>query len=482
MFAILREIDRHGRRSRDQFLWQIVGELERSLAAQRHDDSRWLFCFDDVVDILEGQRFEVEPVAGVVVGRNRLRVAVDHDRLIAGLGELEAGVDTAVIELDALTNTVRSRTEDHDLLTVRWAHFAVVFPCRVVIRRLRIELGTTGVDGLERRNHSGGYPSIGDLIERHVPQVGELCVGEAHLLRTLPAASTQLARRSFGQRNAFLGDAQHLIEEPWVDLGHLVQFFDRLTATQECFELENPLGCFDRRLREQFVEIHLVQRFLTGVTVQAESSQFEASQALLERFGEGSSNRHCFADRLHLGEEDAGRAGELLERPARQLGYDIVDRRLKTRRGLLGDVVRNFIEGVANGQTCRDLCDRESRRFRCERRRARHTWVHFDDDLTAGLRVDSELHVRSTGLYADAAHHCEGVVAHLLQLDVGQGLGRCHGDRIARVYAHRVDVLDRADDHLVVRVVTHDLELVFLPALDRLLDEDLVDWARIDAK
>ena len=451
------------------------------MAAQRHDDSRWLLGFDDVVDIFEGQRFEVEPVAGVVVGRNRLRVAVDHDRFITGLGQFEAGVHAAVIELDALTNTVRSRPEDHDLLAVRRAYFAVVFPGRVVIRRLCIELGTTSVDRFESGKHPGGYPSSGDLIERHVPQVGELRVGEAHLLRTLPAASAQFACRGFSQRKAFLRDTQHLIEEPRVDLCRLVQLFDRLATSQECFELENPLGCFDRRLCEQFVEIHLVQRLLTGVTVQTESTQFKASQALLERFGEGSSNRHCFADRLHLGKEHAGCAGELLERPARQLGDDVVDRRLETGRGLLGDVVRNFIEGVANGQTRRDLCDRESCRLRRKRRRARHTWVHFDDDLTAGLRVDSELHVRSTGLYADAAHHCEGVVAHLLQLDVGQGLCGCHGDRIARVYAHRVDVLDRADDHLVVRVVTHDLELVLLPALDRLLDEDLADRARIDA-
>src|SRR5690349_20819140 len=40
--------------------------------------------------------------------------------------------------------------------------------------------------------------------------------------------------------------------------------------------------------------------------------------------------------------------------------------------------------------------------------------------------------------------------------------------------AHRVEVLDRAYDYDVIRRVAHHLELEFLPALDRLLDQHLV--------
>jgi hypothetical protein len=75
----------------------------------------------------------------------------------------------------------------------------------------------------------------------------------------------------------------------------------------------------------------------------------------------------------------------------------------------------------------------------------------------------------------------ERLIAHDLVLDVGQRLGRRHGDRVAGVHPHGVDVLDGADDHAVVGVIAHDLELVLLPAGDGLLDEDLADGAGGDA-
>src|SRR5512136_794339 len=43
-----------------------------------------------------------------------------------------------------------------------------------------------------------------------------------------------------------------------------------------------------------------------------------------------------------------------------------------------------------------------------------------------------------------------GEVAQHLVLLVGERLGRGHGDRVAGVDAHRVEVLDRADDDEVV--------------------------------
>ena len=64
---------------------------------------------------------------------------------------------------------------------------------------------------------------------------------------------------------------------------------------------------------------------------------------------------------------------------------------------------------------------------------------------------------------------------------VGQGERRRHGDAVAGVHAHGVDVLDGADDDHVVGPVAHDLELELVPAGHRLLEQHLGDGAQSQA-
>ena len=74
--------------------------------------------------VLERQRLEVQPVGGVVVGRDRLRVAVDHHRVAAGLAHGHRRVHAAVVELDALADPVRAGAEDHHARLVAAADLA----------------------------------------------------------------------------------------------------------------------------------------------------------------------------------------------------------------------------------------------------------------------------------------------------------------------------------------------------------------------
>ena len=53
--------------------------------------------------------------------------------------------------------------------------------------------------------------------------------------------------------------------------------------------------------------------------------------------------------------------------------------------------------------------------------------------------------------------------------------------RVPGVYSHGIDVLDRTDHYHVVVLVTHQLELVFLPADDGLLEEHFGCWAGLQA-
>ena len=112
--AVLGEVDGLGLGAHDLDAGRLeaVREVDGRLAAERDDDALGLLGLHDVHHVLEGERLEVEAVGGVVVGRDRLGVAVDHDRLEAARREGVARVDAAVVELDALADAVGARRED----------------------------------------------------------------------------------------------------------------------------------------------------------------------------------------------------------------------------------------------------------------------------------------------------------------------------------------------------------------------------------
>ena len=76
---VFRSIDVPGR-SPDDFdaaRLKLQRQLQRSLAAELHDDAVAFFAFVDMQDIFQSQRFKIKFVAGVVVRGNRLRSAKD---------------------------------------------------------------------------------------------------------------------------------------------------------------------------------------------------------------------------------------------------------------------------------------------------------------------------------------------------------------------------------------------------------------------
>ena len=86
----------------------------------------------------------------------------------------------------------------------------------------------------------------------------------------------------------------------------------------------------------ELVVVERVELVLGRVAVEAEPAGLERAQRLLQRLGERAADRHHLADRLHLRAEHRRRAGQLLERPARDLGDDVVDRRLEATRASRG--------------------------------------------------------------------------------------------------------------------------------------------------
>ena len=164
-------------------LLQGNGKLQRGLAAELDDHPVRLLDLHDVEHVLVGQRLEIEPVGGVVVGGDGLRVAVDHDRLVAVLGQGEDAVHAAVVELDPLADPVRPAAEDHDLFPAGDLRLALILVGGVEIGGVGDELGRAGIDPLEDRPDPEGEAQLPHLLLALPPEAAEELVGEAILLR-----------------------------------------------------------------------------------------------------------------------------------------------------------------------------------------------------------------------------------------------------------------------------------------------------------
>ena len=84
----------------------------------------------------------------------------------------------------------------------------------------------------------------------------------------------------------------------------------------------------------------------------------------------------------------------------------------------------------------------------------------------------------STPISRSTAIEASRMIWYSLSVSVSAG---AIGDRIAGMHAHRIEVLDRADDDAVVALVAHHLHLEFFPAQHRFLDQHLAGRRGVDA-
>ena len=97
---------------------------------------------------------------------------------------------------------------------------------------------------------------------------------------------------------------------------------------------------------------------------------FETRERFAERLFESAADGHDFAHGFHLRGEDRLGGAEFLEIKARDLGHDVIDRRLERAGRGAGDVVGELVERVADGKLGRHARDREARGLGGQRARS----------------------------------------------------------------------------------------------------------------
>ena len=452
---------------------QRGSEVDGRLTAELDDDSLRLLQIDDVQDVLDGERLEVQLVGDGEVGGDRLRVRVHDDGLVASsLDRLDA-VDGGVVELDALPDADRAGSQYEDAGTIAARRLVLLLVAGVEVRGLRLELTGAGVHHLVDRDESVVVASLANLIGGALPGPRDGRIGESVALGG--AQQVDVARIG-GQGILELDDVGEFVEEEEVDAGEFVQLANGAAATQGLGKAEQSIvpSCGDPLDEDVIGQLgdgrggHMVDADLQGA--------HRLEQGLLD----GASQRHDLTGRLHLGAQAAIGTSELVERPARNLGDDVVEHRLEHGPRRAGDRIAYLVEGETDGDLGGDLGDRVAGGLGGQRRGPRHPRVDLDDVVVERGGVQGELDIAPT-LDTQCVDDGDRRVTQHLVLDVGEGLGGSEDDGVAGVHAHRVEVLHGAHHHGVPGTVSHHLVLDLLESGDRLFDEALIDRGEFQA-
>ena len=240
------------------------------------------------------------------------------------------------------------------------------------------KLGGAGVDTLIR-DAAGSRP----LAQGHAPssnrvlfdtqELRQAFVGEAEFFGLDQEFRRQTCgseRCSFADESRFeLDNFTNLLQKPGIDLGEGEQFLIGHAETHAVGQPPEPIrqrrahGFADLFHRIFSVEAGRYCEIEAHLRAEPELIDLHGADRFLQRFLEGSSDRHGLADRFHLRRQCGIGPGEFLKGKPGNFDDDVIDGRLERGLGDSGNVVGNFVEGIPDGQLGRDLGDWKSRRL-----------------------------------------------------------------------------------------------------------------------
>ncbi len=268
----------------------------------------------------------------------------------------------------------------------------------------------------------------------------------------------------------------YLLQKPLVYFGELLNGFERNTHLKGIVDMEKTIA---RRML-QAVQYGLLVGKLAPIGTQAISFDFQRLTSLLEGFLEIASNAHYLSHRLHLQAQETIRPFELVEVPTGNFHNHIVQGRFKIGRGGFGNLIRQLVEIVANGQFGGNFGDGIARGLAGQSRGARHTRIDLDNDDVVVFGIYRKLYVAASGKSPDTVHHLDSQIAHFLIYLVGERHGGRYRDGIASMNAHRVKIFNRANDNHIARTIAQQFQFIFFPTHNTLLHQHLVDGRSLE--
>ena len=242
--------------------------------------------------------------------------------------------------------------------------------------------------------------------------------------------------------------------------------FDAVALLERFCYYENTLI---RRCCKRAVYILYLERLIGCKTMH--TLPYHA-QALLNGFFKRATNSHHFAYGLHRRTKLAIHASELIQVPARNLTYHIIERRLKESRGGFGNRVIQFEKTISHAEFGCYEGQRIARSLGSQCRRTRETSIHLNHAIILRFGVKGVLHI-TFAHNTNMTNDLDGQRTKFMIFGVGQRLRRSNHYRLTGMDAKRIEILHIADGDAIIVSVSNYLILNLFPSLQALLYKHL---------
>ena len=166
-------------RDADAVRFKLLRDLQRRLSPKAHDDPFRLFVLANIQHILNRQRFKIEFIGRIVVGRDCFGIAVDHDGLVSLFAKGVNAMNTAIVELDSLSDPVGPPPRMITFFFAERTDSFFFLVRRVMVRRVCFKFCSARVDSFENGSNAELLPQISDSIFIRLPKMCELFVGKS---------------------------------------------------------------------------------------------------------------------------------------------------------------------------------------------------------------------------------------------------------------------------------------------------------------
>ncbi len=322
-----------------QFHCQVI----RYLTTHRNDDTTRRLQLDHIEHALQRKFVEIQAVAHVVVGRNGLRVVVNHDRFVTQLASGVDGVNRTPVELNRRTDTVSTRTEYYH-------RFLIIIIINVVCSYIFLTLGISecwnmGVgevevvgklrmlrgncwDALNRWHYAALLTILANsqILLLHISTLW--LENEAGNLEIAETATFYLQQQLIGQFLKLIilqqlvlqvDNMLQALQEPNVNLGKLLDTLDGVALFESLSDSKDTQVGWVSQLLVEVIKLGVV---VAHETVHALTNH---TQALLNHLLEAATDTHNLTNRFHRRTNLTAHTSKLSQVPTRNLTDHIVE-------------------------------------------------------------------------------------------------------------------------------------------------------------